>query len=127
MIKQVCKFCLKDMVYVPIPIKYKSRSLGATSLNPRQITVYYCYDCKYEYVVLGDNINHHLYTEINNRTYRWSLEYGMAQIWYVGEPGIPGKQPNRQMKRLQSFKDGYYPNITPQNIEQKLRFMLLFL
>jgi hypothetical protein len=118
------------MVHVPLPIKLKSRSVGATtSLGAHQLTVHYCYDCKYEYVVFGfyDNINQHLYVEINNRTYRWSLEYGMAQLWYVGEPGIPGERPNRKMKRLQSFKDGYYPSITPQNIEQKLRFMLLFL
>lgn len=116
------------MVYVPLQVKYKSRSLGATSLNPHhKIIVHYCYDCKYERAQFGDSVNYHLYTEINNKTYRWSLEYGMAQLWYVGEPGIPGQEPNRQMKRLQSFKDGCYPEITPQSIERKLRFMLLFL
>ncbi len=127
MIKQPCKFCLKDMVYVPLPIKYKSRSLGATSLGPKQIEAYFCYDCSYEYVRMGIDIeNHHLYTVVNNRTYRWSLEYGVAHIWYVGEPGIPGAQPNRKMFLVKTFKEGF-PAITPQNIERKMRFMLLFL
>jgi hypothetical protein len=115
------------MVYVPLPIKYKSRSLGATSLGPKQIEAHFCYDCNYEYVLFGsDTENHHLYTTINNRMYRWSLEYGVAHIWHVGEPGVPGAQPNRKMFLIKTFKDSF-PEITPENIERKLRFMLLFL
>lgn len=116
------------MVHVPLPIKYKSRSLGATSLGPKQIEAYFCYDCNYEYALLGGVENHHLYTTINNRMYRWSVEEdgATARLWYVGEPGIPGVQPNRKMFHIKSFKE-HFPQITPQNIERKLRFILLFL
>ncbi len=117
------------MVYVPLPIKFKSRSLGATSRGPKQFEVYYCYDCSYEYVLLGSGIeNHHLYVTINNRMYRWSVEDEgkLARLWYIGEPGIPGVRANQKLSHIKSFKE-YFPEITPQNIERKLRFILLFL
>lgn len=115
-----CKFCHKDTVYVPLQIS-----------KTRKFEVYYCYDCSAEYVNYGDTDSVHIYATLNNKMYRWSVnsitdqdDYGT--IWYVGEPGIPGEQPNRKMKMLKSFNT-YLPDITPENIERKLRFMLLFL
>jgi hypothetical protein len=114
-----CKFCSKDTAYVPLQV------------SKRKFDVHYCYNCSAEYVSYSDTSSVHIYTIINNKMYRWSVnsiteqsDYGT--IWYVGEPGIPGERPNRKMKMLKSF-DTYLPNITPENIVNKLRFMLLFL
>lgn len=115
----LCKFCQKDTAYVPLQVK------------TRKFEVHYCYDCSAEYVEYGDTKAIHIYTVISNRMYRWSIneiteqpDYGT--IWYVGEPGEPGIRPNKKMKMLKSFTD-YLPHITPNNIQSKLRFMLLFL
>ena len=87
--------------------------------------VHYCYNCNYE-VVKGWGNN--LYVSIGNRMYRWSItdEDSVARIWYIGEPGVPGVRANRKMFLVKTFND-HFPQITPQNIEQKLKFMLLFL
>ena len=113
---RLCKFCQKESVYVPLTISSK-----------KTFKVYYCYDCSYEYVDKMSWSNHHLYASINNRMYRWSVDESgtAANLWYVGEPGDPGKFPNRKMFLIKTFKD--FPQITPQNIERKLRFILLFL
>jgi hypothetical protein len=117
-----CKFCPKETVYVPLIIK------GGNGDNKyHTFDVHYCYDCAAEYVDWSGSTAVHLYTTINNRMYRWSMEANgaAAHLWYVGEPGIPGKNPNRKMFLIKSFKD--FPQITPENIERKLRFILLFL
>lgn len=111
-----CRFCQKETVYVPLTISAR-----------RTFKVYHCYDCSYEYVDELSWSNHHLYTSINNRMYRWSVDESgtAAHLWYVGEPGEPGVRANRKLFLVKSFKD--FPSITPQNIERKLRFILLFL
>jgi hypothetical protein len=119
----LCKFCPKETVYVPLSIK---GGVGDNSFH--MFEVHYCYDCKAEYVDWAENTSIHLYTMINNRMYRWSIEGNgtTGRLWYVGEPGEPGIRPNRKLSLVKSFtKD--FPPITPQNIERKLRFMLLFL
>ncbi len=117
-----CKFCQKDTVYVPLIIKG-----GNGDKNFHKFDVYYCYDCAAEYVNWSDGISTHLYTTVNNRMYRWSQgnKSTTAQLWYVGKPGEPGKSPNKEMLLVKSFKD--FPLVTPQNVERKIRFMLLFL
>jgi hypothetical protein len=112
---KLCNFCQKETVYVPL------------SINPKyKFEVHYCYDCAAEFVDKPAAV--HLYKEINNRMYRWSVEEvgNMARIWYVGEPGVPGRRPNRKMRLVKSFKENF-PQVNPKNIERKLRFMLLFL
>jgi hypothetical protein len=120
---QTCTFCHKDAVYVPLVVKAKN---GRST--HRVFEVYYCYDCKAEYVHFGNIKNHHLYTTINNRMYRWSVEIdgAMGRLWYVGEPGEPGVTPNRKMELVKNFH-AIYPAITPGNIQEKLKFILLFL
>lgn len=60
--------------------------------------------------------------------YRWSVEDDgkLGRLWHVGQPGVPGIEPNRKMFLIKSFKESL-PTITPQNIEEKLRFILVFL
>lgn len=118
--QQTCKFCQKETVYVPLVIK------GGNGDNKyHTFEVHYCYDCKAEYVKWSGSDTIHLYATINTRMYRWSINGGDAYLWYVGEPGEPGVRPNRKLKLVKSFRE--FPPITPQNIERKLRFMLLFL
>lgn len=117
-----CKFCQKDAVYVPLVIKG-----GRGDSKYHTFDVRYCYECAAEYVDWGGITSIHLYTTINSRMYRWSIEDGgtLARLWYIGEPGEPGVRANRKLKLVKSFKET--PQITPENIERKLRFMLLFL
>lgn len=108
-----CKFCRDEMVYCPIDVQ------------SHMFEVHYCYNCSYEVVVgWGES----LYKIVNERMYRWSLvaETEVARLWHVGEPGIPGERPNRKMKLVKTF-NSHHPNVTPDNIEQKIKFMLLFL
>lgn len=115
-----CKFCQKDTVYVPLQVSPKHK-----------FEVHYCYGCQAEFV--DHKIDYgkviHLYTTINTRMYRWSLmedEDGYnGHLWYIGEPGEPGIRPNRKVKIIKTFSCP--PEITPENIERKIRIMLLFL
>jgi hypothetical protein len=121
--KHNCKFCQKETVYVPLVIKG-----GNGDKSYHKFDVHYCYDCEAEYVHWGQINSVHLYTTVNNRMYRWSVELDgtMARLWYVGEPGEPGVRPNKKLKLVKNFKS-IYPKITPQNVNEKLRFILLFL
>lgn len=121
-----CKFCAKETVYVPLIIKG-----GNGDKSFHKFDVHYCYNCAAEYVKFGDANSIHIYTTINNKMYRWSVNDieshpQLGTIWYIGEPGEPGVRTNRKLKLLKSFH-GNFPQITPENIERKLRFMLLFL
>lgn len=115
MTTKACRFCNNDMVAVPLVI------------GTRTLEVYFCYTCQSEYVDWGGIVSIHLYTQINNKTYRWSIEENgnVGRLWHVAEPGIPGERPNRKLKLVKYFK--HFPNITPSNVERKLKFMLLFL
>jgi len=118
-----CKFCQKETAPVPLIIK------GGNGDNKyHTFDVHYCYDCAAEYVDWAGVVSIHLYVTINNRMYRWSVEDkgSLARLWYVGEPGEPGVRANRKMFLIKSFKEDF-PQITPENIERKLRFILLFL
>ena len=111
------------MDYVPLVIKG-----GNGDSHYHTFDVHYCYDCRSEYVHWGQVDSLHLYTIVNNRMYRWSVESSgrLARLWLVGEPGEPGVRPNRKLELVKNFKN-IYPKITPQNINEKLRFILLFL
>lgn len=121
--KHTCTYCQKETVYVPLVVKDK-----AGQATHRVFEVHYCYDCEAEYVHFGAIENVHLYTRVNNRTYRWSIEIdgAMGRLWYVGEPGEPGVRANRKLQLVKNFYANY-PEINPQNIQEKLKFILLFL
>lgn len=113
---KICVYCQKETVYVPLQIK------------KHKFEVHYCYDCAAEYVSWGQIKSKHLYTTINNRMYRWSVELdgALGRLWYIEEPGEPGRSPNKGLKMVKNFGSNY-PTITPQNVNDKLRFILLFL
>lgn len=109
-----CDFCQKDTAYVPLTIT-----------STRKFEVHYCYDCGAEFVENTGGV--HLYTEIRGKMYRWSMEEEgtVGRLWSVGEPGVPGIHPNRKMFLIKSFKNP--PAITPQNINNKVKLILVFL
>ena len=115
-----CRFCQKAADYVPLQVSPKHR-----------FEVHYCFNCQAEFVDhkidCGKTV--HLYTSISNRMYRWSIMEDIdgyaGSLWYIGEPGEPGVRPNRKLKMLKTFSNP--PEVTPENVERKIRFMLLFL
>lgn len=115
-----CKFCQKDMAYVPLTVSRSGRS--AT------FHAHYCHNCNYEFVPLGNMKNHHLYRMVGGRMYRWTYEEttNVARIWYIGQPGVPGVSPNKDLKLLKTFEE-HFPEVTPQNVEDKLKLVLVFL
>lgn len=122
---QICDFCQGDTLYAPLTAK----GTGGAS-NVRTLRVHFCHTCQAEYVYWsndGDRASLHLYTTINGKVYRWTTYPNRAAAFlsYVEEPGIPGLRPNQKIATLQKFCD--HPLITPQNIEEKIRFMLPFL
>lgn len=117
---QICDFCQQEAAYVPLPVNNTGRNLA----------IHFCKPCGAEYVywcVDGERAATHLYVVINDKTYRWTTypTRAAAFLAYIEEPGIPGIRPNQKIKNLQKFID--HPFITPQNINEKIRFMLPFL
>lgn len=116
-----CKFCQKEMKYVPLVLSHS----GISAIT---IPAHFCETCSYEYAPLGGMKNHHLYRMINERMYRWSYEEttNVARVWYVGTPGTPGVSPNKDLQLLKSFEE-HFPEVTPENVEEKLKLVLVFL
>jgi hypothetical protein len=129
----ICKFCQKEVPYSPLELTGKSRG--------RVIHVYFCNDCKAEYVFFvksEDMFSYSLYTVINGRTYRWAVYSNTSPaphsntspaprgvLFHVGEPGIPGVKANAKVKQIIALHD--VPDLTPQNIEAKVRTILTFM
>jgi len=117
----ICKFCKESTV---------DKSLNVTP--QRNMKVDFCETCHAEYVYWVDTDKTpyavHLYTTINDKLYRWSFyeDEQEGRLWYYEEPGIPGLKPNRKAKLLKVFHD-YFPDITPVNITDKVKMILLFL
>jgi len=116
----ICHFCNKETANV-------------TQESWKILKVYFCFNCLTEYVHFGENIDPayiHLYTTINNKMYRWSTncydKHQNGTIAYVKEPGIPGVKLNEGVKGIKTFKSNL-PTITPDNVNAKLKFILLFL
>lgn len=111
-----CIYCKKEVPPAPLP-----------EMEAHAATVFFCHDCKAEYVFWSDGIlaSHSLYTEISGRTYRWTVGGGIGQIWYVGDPGEPGVRVNKNMQSIKAFSFKNCPNITPTNIQQKIKNILV--
>jgi hypothetical protein len=118
----VCSFCQQPPVYAPLE-----------DMDQYGWKVYYCAECQAEYVYWdAEKLNVyqdaavHLYTFINEKLYRWSMyPDGSVRIWHFQEPGLPGVRPNRKGKVLLHVEKNP-PTVTPQNIEAKIRTILLF-
>lgn len=121
---KICHYCQQVVPHRPLE-----------QMESRNIKVYFCATCQAEYTYFppwneGDLAGQHLYVTINNQLYRWSLGGPLketAYLWHIREPGIPGVKPNRKTKLLKHFDKGEQLDINPQNIEAKIKFMLLFL
>src|SRR4051812_47571370 len=108
-----CTFCLKEAPHSPI-----------LEMERHGVEIYFCHECKAEYLyfVGGTLAGTSLYTEINNKTYRWSFNStGSAQLWFIKEPGEPGVRKNENLVPIKYFSyDEKVPQITPTNINEKL-------
>lgn len=118
-----CSFCGQAAGYAPVP-----------AMERHGASVYFCHPCQAEYVYF-DNTNYlsntSLYTKINDKTYRWSVQSaGPAQIWHIAKPGAPGLFKNEGVSLVKSFNTNngdVIPQLTPQNVNEKLRVWLVFL
>lgn len=116
-----CKFCQQEMKDVSFTIP------GGNGGGKHKFDVHYCFDCNYERCAIGSTVNHHLYKMINERMYRWSTreEDETGYLWHVGKPGVPGVRLNQDMKLIKFLKK-QASLITPENIERKIKMILLF-
>lgn len=111
-----CQFCQKETTYLPL------------THAGRHFDVHYCFGCRTQYVKWAHINNVHLYTLINDRMYRWSIEMDgrLGRLWYIAEPGTPGKIADKGVELIKNF-GAAYPTINPSNIQEKLKFILTFL
>ena len=121
-----CKFCQQMATYAPLD-----------ELEIYGVKVFYCYQCKAEYLYYTSGgtpttyASVSLYTEINNKMYRWTIiENGhgkSARLWWIKNPGIPGTRINSDLESVVYFEDFVPPSdITPQNIMNKISLWLPF-
>lgn len=122
--------------HLPKPCQFCSNMAGYAPLDEMEkhnVGVYYCHTCKAEYLFFRDArmASVSLYTAIKDKMYRWTVtSVGSAQLWYVSVPGIPGVKKNEGLVPIKSWdtsRGDTLPQLTPDNINEKLRTWLLFL
>lgn len=119
---KTCQFCTKEISDAPV-----------NEMAKHGVGVYFCHPCQAEYLYFrsGTCASVSLYTTINERCYRWTVtSVDTAQLWYVKEPGIPGVRKNEGMEPVKGFSksDGdTIPELTPSNVNGKIRVWLPFL
>jgi hypothetical protein len=102
-------------------------------MDYHEADVYFCHRCQAEYVYFRRSsslANTSLYTTIGGRMYRWSIARSIGQVWYIKTPGEPGVRRNEGMELVKSFcpeAGESIPQLTPANINEKLRTWLVFL
>ena len=112
-----CQFCDKPTV-----------NANLEEMSRYGVYVQFCHTCLAEYVFYRDETLSHysLYTTLGEKMYRWTIAHSVAFIRYVEKPGIPGQVPNKDMRVVHRFANDI-PEITPQNINEKLKTYLVFL
>jgi len=116
-----CQFCQQFPLYNPLE-----------EMEHYGVKIFFCHTCKAEYLYWRTNQNYSsvsLYTEIQGKMYRWTYRtQGYSQLWWVKNPGIPGTRRNRDLQSILhvSPEEGI-PDITPANINSRVRTWLLFL
>jgi hypothetical protein len=116
-----CSHCGGFAGYAPIP-----------EMDYHEADVYFCHRCQAEYIYFrgtGNLASVSLYTTINGKMYRWSTNRTIGQLWRIKIPGIPGEKKNEGVEMIRSFNPDVgeaIPNITPENIEEKIRTILVF-
>lgn len=117
----ICRFCRKEAPHIPIK-----------ELERIGVKNYWCETCRAEYLIWEDSeITNSctLYTTIKDKCYCWSTTAtGRAALWYVEDPGELGKEMQKNRRVLFSIapRDNQ-PTITPENVNQKIKTMLVFL
>lgn len=116
-----CKFCKQVAPYTPLD-----------EMEAYGVKVYFCVTCQAEYLFWSeaDSCSVSLYTEINHKLYRFTTDKaGIIRLWYIKDPGLPGTRINRNLTLLKVFgtEKNEVSEITPQNINNKIRTWLLFL
>jgi hypothetical protein len=115
-----CKFCKGDAFFRPLK-----------EMEVLEVHVHFCDKCQAEYLRFNDGTiaSVSLYTKINDHMYRWTVTSARtAQLWRVKDPGIPGTRVNRNLEPVMGFEIGdTIPEITPDNVEDKIRTWLVFL
>lgn len=117
---KLCKFCSKNAEHRPL------KEIASA------FDVYFCYDCSTEYLYVAKDDDelwgYSIYTYINNELYRWTMSgMGHAHIWLIGTPGVPGSIPNTNTKLVKTIKQKPLPDVTPKNINHKIKTWLTFL
>lgn len=118
----ICTFCGKAAPYAPLEL-----------MESNGVQVFFCKTCMAEYLYWPNQklpFSTSLYVKINDRMYRWSVfsSSGVkkAQLWHIKKPGEPGTRVNRDLELIKYFTNSI-PDITPSNIDQKIRVWLTFL
>lgn len=117
----ICRFCQQPVPYSPID---QASKMG--------LDIYWCQTCQAEYLYFRDSTfasSCSLYTQIKDKTYRWTTTATDRSIlWYVKTPGTPKITINKDCELLYSMgPEDNQPNITPNNIQHKVKTYLIFL
>ena len=115
-----CSFCNQDAKYTPLK-----------EMSYHGVGIYFCYTCNTEYLYYqsGDLASTSIYTEISGKMYRWTItSMNSCHLWQIKTPGIPGVKKNEGLFLIKNFSSNdALPNITPQNINEKIKTWLVFL
>ena len=123
--ERLCKFCQKVASYEPLE-----------SMERFRIKVFYCHPCKAEYLYTANKqevpgmvpSSVSLYATVNKKMYRWTVRADQCgQLWWVKQPGIPGKKINEDMQPILYLPELETVELTPNNIVTKLESWLPFL
>lgn len=113
-----CQFCGGGAEFKPID-----------EMERHGIHVYFCQPCHAEYLCFDNGVqgSWSLYTEIADRTYRWTITANeVGQLWRIKIPGVPGTRKNEGMDLIKAFTEDV-PELNPHNVNEKLRTWLVFL
>jgi hypothetical protein len=119
---QPCKFCRQLPSYEPLDV-----------MERYQTKIFFCHPCQTEYLYNArESINSwfimSIYTTINNKLYRWTEDkLDFCRLWIINRPGIPGKTANDDLTLLYHLEGKNSLNITPANINDKIKTWITLL
>lgn len=119
---KICKFCNQNTEHRPL------KEVAS------MFDIYFCYSCNAEFLYIDKDDEdkeiwgYSIYTYINNELYRWTVSgLGHGHIWFIGTPGVPGEVPNLNTELIKTIKQDPLPDVTPTNINFKIKTWLTFL
>jgi hypothetical protein len=115
-----CQFCQQDIKSSPIE---EAIRMGADR--------YWCDKCQAEYLMFRheDEPNSvSLYVSLNDKNYRWTAtRTGRGLLFHVGEMFNPQHLSHDCEVLFSLSPEDHKPNITPDNVVEKIKTMLIFL